>query len=189
MGKGGSRLGAGRPAHRLKSENALALDMAYLSRHGHLDEGNWKRLYWRQYGEIRMEGLVKAFDDHITVDIGMSKHRIGLTQTPCHFGGHRRWFICPRCQNRMGFLYMRHGRFACRRCNRISYQSQSGDAEDRLIWKYHTLNHKLANQKLLPPRSKARIHSNFEEVAWQYDALLDETLRRITTVDALGFQR
>lgn len=62
MGKGGSRQRAGRPAHRLKAENASALDVAYLARHGHLDEGNWKRLYWRQYGEIRLEGLVKAFD-------------------------------------------------------------------------------------------------------------------------------
>ncbi len=72
MAKGGSRLGAGRPAHKLKAENASALDVAYLSRHGHLDAGNWKRLYWRQYGEVRLEGLVKAFDDHITVDIGFN---------------------------------------------------------------------------------------------------------------------
>ena len=189
MGKGGSRLGAGRPAVRLKAENASALDVAYLSRHGHLDEGNRKRLYWKQYGEVRLEGLVKAFDDHITVDTGFHTYWIGLTQTPCHFGGHRRWFICPRCQKRMGCLYMRHGRFACRRCNRISYQSQSGDAEDRLIWRYHTLSYKLANQKSLSPRSRARICSKFEEAAWQYDSLLDQAVRRITAVDAHGFQR
>jgi hypothetical protein len=187
MSKGGPRLGAGRPAYKLKAENASALDVAYLSRHGHLVAGNWKRVCWQQYGEVRLEGLVKAFDGHVTVDIGFHTHWIGLTQTPCHFGGHRRWFICPRCNKRMGCLYMRHGRFACRRCNRISYESQSGDAEDRLIWKYHILKHKMGNLKLQPPRSRGRIHNNFLEVAWQYDAMLEEALSRIVMADAAGF--
>ena len=50
MSKGGKRKGAGRPSQKLKAENTSVLDVAYLSRNGHLDEGNWKRLYWRQYG-------------------------------------------------------------------------------------------------------------------------------------------
>lgn len=184
MGKGGRRMGAGRPAHKLKAENASALDVAYLSRSGHLDVGNWKRLYWRQYGEVRLEGLIKAFDDHITVDIGLTTHWINLTQTPCHLGGYRRWFICPMCSNRMGMLYMRHGRFACRHCHRISYHSQSGNAEDRLIWQYHSLLHKMSNKKLQPPRSKVRTSNKFLEVAWQYDALLDVALHKIAIVDS-----
>ena len=184
MGKGGRRIGAGRPAHKLKAENAPVLDVAYLSRHGHLDEGNWKRLYWRQYGELRLEGLVKAFDDHINVDIGMLSHRIGLTHTPCYFGGVRRWFICTQCSKRMGMLYMRHGQFACRHCHKIAYQSQSGDSEDRLIWQYHSFLHKIANKKLQPPRSRKGIDNNFLEIAWQYDAMLDQALSKIALVDS-----
>ncbi len=183
MGKGGSRLGAGRPAHRLKAENTASLDVAYLSRHGHLDVGSWKRLYWRQSGQVRLKGLVKAFDDHLTIDIGFHTHWIALTQTPCHFGGQRRWFVCPRCGNRMAVLYMRHGRFACRHCQQIAYQSQSGDADDRLIWRHHNLSHKLRNLKSQPIRSRRRIQHNFLEAAWQYDTLLDKAISRIATVD------
>ena len=188
MAKGGSRLGAGRPAHRLKAENATSLDVTYLARHGHLDAGNWSRLYWQQYGEVRQEGLVRAYEEHITVDIGNTSHWIGLTQTSCHLGGFRHWFICPRCSKRMGVLYMRHGHFACRHCQQIAYQSQSGDAEDRLIWQYHSLLHKISNKKLQPPRSRGRISNKFLEVAFEYDALLDEAMNRITMVDAGGYR-
>jgi hypothetical protein len=177
MSKGGRRKGAGRPPHKLKAENTSVLDVAYLSRNGHLDSGNWKRLYWRQYGEVRLEALVKAFDNHITVDIGLSSHWIGLTQTPCHFGGVRRWFICTRCGNRMGMLYMRHGKFACRRCQKIAYQSQSGDAEDRLIWQYHSFLHKISNKKSQPARSRSRIVNKFLEISWNFDAMLNQALR------------
>jgi len=187
MGKGGRRIGAGRPAHKLKAENAPVLDVAYLSRHCHLDEGNWKRLIWRQNGELRLEGLVKAFDDHINVDIGMSSHWIGLTQTTCHFGGVRRWFLCTRCGKRMGKLYFRRSYFACRHCHKIAYQSQSGDSEDRLIWQYHSFLHKIANKKLQPPRSRNRIDNNFLDIAWQYDAMLDQALLKIAMVDS-GYQ-
>ena len=184
MGKGGRRKGAGRPPQKLKAENTSVLDVAYLSRNGHLNEGNWKRLYWQQNGEVRLEALVKAFDDHITVDIGMSSHWIGLTQTTCHFGGVRRWFICTRCGKRMGMLYFRRSYFACRHCQKIAYQSQSGDYKDRLIWQYHSFLHKIANKKLQPPRSRRRIDNNFLEIAWKYDTMLDQALRKITLVDS-----
>lgn len=164
---------------RKQVEAALSMD-----RHAQKSDREIARLCDVSHGEVQMEGLVKAFADHITVDIWFHTHCIGLTQTPCHFGGHRRWFICPCCDKRMGFLYMRHGRFACRRCNRISYESQSGDAEDRLIWRYHSLQHKMGNLELQPPRSRGRISNNFLEVAWQYDAMLDEALSRIAMTDA-----
>ena len=69
MARGGSRSGAGRPAHRLKAENAISLDVNYLARNGYLDDGNWKRLYWRQYGEERANGLTKAYENYITFHI------------------------------------------------------------------------------------------------------------------------
>jgi hypothetical protein len=50
---------------------------------------------------------------------------VRLAHTGCHFGGVRPWFICPIQGERVAVLYMRGGRFACRRCNRIAYMSQS----------------------------------------------------------------
>ena len=183
MARGGARWGAGRPAHRLKAENAIALDVNYLSRNGHLDDGNWKRLFWRQYGEERMQGLVKAFDHHITLDIGATTHWLYLTQTPCHLGGHRRWFICPSCQNRMGVLYLRNRRFGCRTCQKISYQSQSGDAEDRMVWRYHTLYDRVFNWKFKKAARFNRTYDKFLNVAEQFEDLGDRVLEQFAMAD------
>ncbi|PVE05445.1 hypothetical protein B472_15325 [Limnohabitans sp. Rim28] len=87
----------------------------------------------------------------------------------------------------MAVLYMRHGRFAWRHCQQIAYQSQSGDAEDRLIWRYHSLRDKVLNQEPMPSRSRRRTSDNFLEAAFQYEALLDQALSRIARDDASGF--
>lgn len=39
------------------------------------------------------------------------------------FGGVRYWLKCPLCGRRCGVLYYRD-RYACRRCNRVVYESQ-----------------------------------------------------------------
>lgn len=184
MARGGARWGAGRPAHRLKAENAIALDVNYLSRNGHLDDGNWKRLYWRQYDETHLDGLIKAFDRHITIDFGATTHWLFLTQTPCHLGGHRRWFICPSCQNRMGILYLRNRRFGCRSCQKISYQSQSGDAEDRMVWKYHSLSDKVFNWKFRKAARFNRTYDKFLDVADRFEDLVDRGFQRIAMADS-----
>lgn len=183
MSRGGSRRGAGRPAHRLKADSATRLDVNYLARNGYLIDGNWKRLYWSQYGEVCMTGLIKAFDLHISVDIGSNTHWLYLTQTPCHLGGHRRWFICSTCQNRMAVLYLRKNRFGCRTCQKISYQSQSGDAEDRLVWRYHALSDKLFNWKFRKSARYDRTYNKFLDVAWQFEDLVDRGLQRIAMAD------
>jgi hypothetical protein len=83
---------------------------------------------------------------------------------------------------------MRHGRFACRHCQKISYQSQSGDAEDRLIWQYHSLLHKMSNKKLQPPRSRVHTSNKFLEVAWQFDSMLDSAMNGIGSEDVALFR-
>jgi hypothetical protein len=46
-----------------------------------------------------------------------------LTTTIPRFGGLRYYFLCPRCRRRVGKLYDVRG-WACRRCHRLTYQSQ-----------------------------------------------------------------
>ena len=60
-------------------------------------------------------------------------YKIGLTTTPCFFGGVRYWFICPLCKNgmhcgrRVGTLYLASGgnHFGCRHCYDLSYASSN----------------------------------------------------------------
>jgi hypothetical protein len=54
-----------------------------------------------------------------------------LTGTRCHFGGIRRWFICPvrGCGRRVGLLYLVPGAsgFVCRSCGDLTYESRRHD--------------------------------------------------------------
>jgi hypothetical protein len=60
-------------------------------------------------------------------------YKIGLTTTPCHFGGVRYWFICPLsrngmpCGRRIGTLFLSSGSkcFDCRHCYDLSYESRN----------------------------------------------------------------
>lgn len=58
-------------------------------------------------------------------------YSVPIVTTPCHFGGHRYWFICPLsvngryCGRRVGKLYLALGSryFACRHCQDLTYRS------------------------------------------------------------------
>jgi hypothetical protein len=183
MSRGGARNGAGRPAHRLKAEGCISLDVNYMARNGYLDEGNWNRLYWHQYGQTQLNALIISRGHCIDVSIDSFKQSIVLTETPCHLGGTRRWLVCPACYRQMGILYLRSKRFACRKCQRIAYQSQSGNAQDRMVWKYHTLHDKVCNWKLKRSARFNRIFAKYEEVAWQFDELIDQAFQKISLLD------
>lgn len=58
-------------------------------------------------------------------------YSVPIVKTPCNFGGHRFWFICPvsvngrYCGRRVGKLYLAPGSryFACRHCQDLTYRS------------------------------------------------------------------
>lgn len=63
--------------------------------------------------------------------------QVFFTWTDCHYGGRRRWFLCPRCAQRVGVLYM--GKMvACRRCWDLRYPCQQ-DRDERGWSMYHRL--------------------------------------------------
>ena len=54
-----------------------------------------------------------------------------LAHTARNFGQSRTWALCPHCGYRVGKLYLSAGQFACRQCQRVSYESQSQGALGR----------------------------------------------------------
>lgn len=52
------------------------------------------------------------------------EHTVIITTTAHRPAGVRRWFACPMCSVRCATLYLRHDRFACRQCHRLTYESQ-----------------------------------------------------------------
>ena len=100
-----------------------------------------------------------------------SQH-VRLTRTTCHYGGARLWFACPVCQHRVGVLFLRSGRFACRTCQRVAYASQSCDALDRMWRKQSKLEARLDEHWARP---KGMHHNTYERLI---DALENCEYRR-----------
>lgn len=56
-----------------------------------------------------------------------------LDWTPCYFGGHRPWFLCPRCDRRAGRLFLWGSELGCRQCFGLPYECQREGAFYRAI--------------------------------------------------------
>ena len=65
---------------------------------------------------------------------GNTRQRVGLTTSPCNYGGVRYWFVCPGCLRRCGVLYV-HEQIACRKCHKLAYESQYEPVRDRMLRK------------------------------------------------------
>ena len=83
----------------------------------------------------------------------------------------------------MGVLYLRNRRFGCRTCQKISYQSQSGDAEDRMVWRYHTLYDRVFDWKFKKAARFNRTYDKFLNVAEQFEDLGDRVLEQFAMAD------
>jgi len=117
--------------------------------HLQIDERNWQRAgvlkpgakfirEWRRCGEVKATLETRADADYVdlvfqtcgnggwlSVDI-----RLRLDWTPCNYGGHRPWFLCPMCSRRVAVLYS-GAAFACRQCRGLAYPTQRQSAVKR----------------------------------------------------------
>ena len=149
MGTGGIRYGAGRPAHNLKAESVPRVDVRLWARSGYFVSASYFSWGWNRGGEPSGNIAVQSSPDSATLiyrikdmynDEWQDKQQVvPIVRTGCGYGGSRKWFRCPVCSRRCELLYLRAYRFACRKCQRIAYTSQSGGPMDRLLHKLHKL--------------------------------------------------
>lgn len=141
MGTGGMRYGAGRPGYRAKAEQLQRVDVREWARRGYLRGPCSFSWSWNRGGEPSGSISVAVHGpDALTLRYTFTSEghprdvaeRVAIVRTPCPYGGARPWFGCPRCARRVAVLYLRGGYFACRRCKRVAYSSQSEDILDRL---------------------------------------------------------
>lgn len=135
MSRGGIRYGAGRPGWHAKTAGKRSLDVRRLQRDGHLSAGQRVTWQWSSGASIVMETEADAVrlsyryqdrqGDWRDVD-----QRIAIARTPCHYGGSRPWFTCPRCWQRVAILYLWNVPL-CRRCAKLVYPSQAEDEISR----------------------------------------------------------
>ena len=95
---------------------------------------------------------------------------VPLLETATCFGGRRRWFGCPGCARACRVLYG-GGRFLCRRCRNLRYESQREAAWSRAASRAQKIRMRLGGSANLtetfPPRPKYMHHKTY----WRYRAL------------------
>jgi len=129
-----------------KSISIVTLNQYNLLKRGiHVTTISWTGGLRAGEESIGLQVLMLENDEHIRfqytqTDVYTGKkselyYKVRLVSTPCNFGGHRWWFICPltidgnTCGRRVGVLY-RGGKeyFGCRHCYDLTYlcQKESG---------------------------------------------------------------
>ena len=194
MARGGSRYGAGRPASHAKAEHCLRLSIQDLTRHKLLVGGAFT---WRwsntstgeEVGAIRIATrpdnarLIYSYNK-MTINVDVQ-----IVRTACNFGGTRSWFICPRCDRRIGVLFVRNGKFMCRHCGRIAYSCQSEDQFGR-AWRVQSKLERRLGENWQRPKGMHHITRRrildgiFACEEWR-DAALSIYLQRMGMLDEL----
>ena len=108
---------------------------------------NWRRLSWFRNDKVvasisyRVEfgndtptalRFIYTVTDNLSCERREYDYIVPVVSTPCHYGGKRWWFICPRvidgrsCQKRCRIIYLppTSEYFGCRECSQLTYESR-----------------------------------------------------------------
>lgn len=186
MSRGGMRSGAGRPGWHAKTAGKLTVDVRRLHREGCLSAQYRLTWQWSTGATIGLE----TSPDEVTLtyrykdregDWRDVNQRVAITRTPCHYGGSRPWFACPRCRERVAILYLWNVP-VCRKCARLVYLSQVEDPIDRSWRRSRKIAKRLgqdADAWMAPRRPKGMRLATFERLReqwWAEEQLRDEML-------------
>lgn len=171
MGKGGMRYGAGRPGWHVKAEHCRSIDARRWAREGILQAagraGGWG---WtdpdtgKQLASIGYSVVPGALTLIYTMNGDPMRQHVPILSTGCTYGGRRYWFGCPWCGKRVAILYLRNLGFACRKCNRIAYASQSDDELGRTWRKQSKIERKLDEHWRRPKGMHRATHERLVDV-------------------------
>ena len=133
-------LGSGRTSWHGALDQRIAVDVRDFERRGLLKHRRFFTWVWSIDGRETSRISVYVGDNDVTLDYSCRrsgeewrpiKETVGLSTTPCHLGGHRVWFLCPRCYRRSAKLYFAVPYFLCRNCCSLPYASQQESPRDR----------------------------------------------------------
>ena len=172
-------MGRGRPGWRPVGEEMLRLDVRQLHREGWLRPGLSFSLNWTMGGNPI--GSISIFTSTGSISLSYSTRAgeqvnefVALDLTPCHFGGARPWFLCPRCGRRVGVLFGGK-RFWCRHCHGIAYAVENEDAMSRLLRRSNKLRERVkvraGTAYPVTDKPKGMHWRTFDRIRWQIQGI------------------
>jgi hypothetical protein len=152
MGGFGSGKWADLCRRKTSVELCREISVKFLKKNGFLDANKKGVIIWTNdaddvVGSVEVETIISGDGDKTYLELGIGgfvngRQKIGLTKTPCNYGGRRWWFECPvtkdgvYCGNRASKLLLPPGGsdFGCRQCHDLTYEScQKSHKYDRII--------------------------------------------------------
>ncbi len=134
------------------TEGEYQLDIRRLKKEKRLRAGSTGTLSWSRHGKqtdsvgysIEENRMLLHYRYHSN---GREQEQVEQTipfdRTPCNYGGHRTWFLCPQCMKRVAVLYRADKHFLCRNCHNLGYASQHVNRSFRLIRKAQKIRRRL----------------------------------------------
>jgi hypothetical protein len=176
--------GSGRYGGRPTVESGLALDINRLIRQRWLVPGactsgalTWSNtVTGKDVASIGYTASMVDPDDawvklRYLADDVRQDYRVPIASTPCHYGGRRWWWKCPRSGRRVAKLYLPPGEavFAARRAYGLAYHSQRMTALDRSHDRQRRLYRKLGAryeyfEQVPPPRPRGMHRGTYERL-------------------------
>jgi LSD1 subclass zinc finger protein len=123
---------------RYTVEDSLTLTVSTLADALEAGPGNWGTVWWTRRGERTDRIAYRTVNAGGGVGVRLtysttfrdgekvcSDYVVTTTQTTPFYGGHRWWWLCPRCGSRRRKLHLPPGRtrFLCRDCHALTYAS------------------------------------------------------------------
>ena len=147
----GGRGSGRRSSYSSKTEtsDSMPLDIRKITRKGLLVPGSSFSWQWtvndRQVAGISIRVECKSMVlSYLTKSTGeVVEQQVQMQTSPCHLGGQRHWFTCPRCSKRVAVLYAPGRYFACRQCGGLSYATQKEGVGDRATTRADKLRKRL----------------------------------------------
>ena len=135
---------------KAETSDSMPLDIRKIMRKGLLMPGSRFSWQWlvndRQVAGISIRvdfdhGMLLSYRIKSTGEV--VEQRVQTQTSPCHLGGQRHWFTCPRCSKRVAVLYAPGRYFSCRQCGGLGYATQKEGAGDRAATRADKLRKRL----------------------------------------------
>lgn len=164
------------------------IDILQYSRNDVLSPGSRTEVFWTYCDEEIGSGKITAYESSIVLDWcfdGVDGNRthheeIELSFTQPHLGGRRPWFVCPACCSRRLKLYC-GGRFLCRECLGLQYQSTRDSRPLRMVRRLNRLRRQLGGTvvagELLPVRPKGMHQRTYHRLLERETELNDQIIK------------
>ncbi|WDP88714.1 MAG: hypothetical protein HUN04_02760 [Desulfobacter sp.] len=161
-------------------ERQIYIDIRLLKRQNALPPGTAGKLSWSSNGNKRGAVHFEVQENCLTLKYRYRgrggawegvKQVIFFDQTPCNYGGYRKWFLCSQCERKVEILYSLGGagkNFLCRDCHGLTYASCNTHSTKRLFNRANKLKRKIGAEPgimdIIPEKPKGMHRSTFDNI-------------------------